>query len=74
MRSSGGIHLDNEARVACANAAHANVVVSIDMNGFGDRSAGGTETIDEAGRGVLTEENQGIARAVGSFVAGVASR
>jgi N-acetylmuramoyl-L-alanine amidase len=57
-RSSDGIHLDNEARVACANAAHANVLVSIHMNGFGDRSVGGAETIYDAVRPFATANEQ----------------
>ncbi|MBV9004531.1 MAG: N-acetylmuramoyl-L-alanine amidase [Solirubrobacterales bacterium] len=33
-----------EVRDVCANAAHADILVSIHMNGFADRSANGTET------------------------------
>ncbi len=58
VRSSDGIHLDNEARVACANAAHANVLVSIHMNGFGDTSAGGAETIYDAVRPFASANKQ----------------
>jgi len=58
LRSSSGIHLDNEARVACANAAHADVLLSIHMNGFGDRSAGGAETVYDAVRPFATANEQ----------------
>ena len=54
MRSSDGIKLDNDARAACANAVHANDHVWIDMNGFGDRSARGAETIYDAVRPFAT--------------------
>jgi N-acetylmuramoyl-L-alanine amidase len=43
-------HDDTEARIACANAAHANVLVSLHFNGFSDPSAGGTETIYDKAR------------------------
>ena len=66
-RFSDGIHLDNQARVACANAAHANVLVSIHMNGFGDRSAGGAETIYDAARPFATA-NQQLARLLQSGI------
>ena len=47
---SNAVHLDNEARLACANAARANILISIHMNGFGDPSVGGAETIYDAVR------------------------
>ena len=45
-----GIHLDNEARVACANAAGAGLLVGIYMDGFADPNVGGAETIYDAAR------------------------
>ncbi len=50
MSGSNTVHLDLEARVACANAARADVLISIHMNGFEDQSVGGTETIYDAVR------------------------
>ena len=38
--------------------AHANVLVSIHMNGFGDRSVGGAETIYDAVRPFATANEQ----------------
>jgi len=44
------IHRDLAARAACANAAGANVLVSIHFDGFSDPSVGGTETFYDAAR------------------------
>jgi N-acetylmuramoyl-L-alanine amidase len=41
---------DLQARVDCANTAHADVLLSIHFNGFGDPSAGGTETFYDNAR------------------------
>jgi len=43
-------HRDLVARVACANAAHAQVLVSIHFNGFSDPGVGGTETFYDDAR------------------------
>ncbi len=41
---------DLEARVRCANAAHAAVLLSIHMDGYDDPSVGGTETVYDPSR------------------------
>jgi N-acetylmuramoyl-L-alanine amidase len=43
--SAAAEHRDLLARVACANAAGAAVLLSIHFDGFGDPSVGGTETV-----------------------------
>lgn len=50
MAGTNGIHLDNEARVACANAARADLLVGIYMDGFANPSVGGAETIYDGAR------------------------
>jgi N-acetylmuramoyl-L-alanine amidase len=45
-----GVHDDIEARIACANAAHARVLVSIHFNAFMDPMINGTETIYDSAR------------------------
>jgi N-acetylmuramoyl-L-alanine amidase len=53
---SGGVlslteeHEDTEARIVCANAAHADVLVSIHFNAFGDPAVNGAETFYDAAR------------------------
>jgi N-acetylmuramoyl-L-alanine amidase len=39
-----GVHADLLARVACANAAHAQLLLSIHFDSFGDPTVGGTQT------------------------------
>src|SRR5712691_151178 len=48
--TSSAVHRDLAARAACANAAGANVLVSIHFDGFTDPSVGGTETFYDAAR------------------------
>ena len=48
--TSSAVHRDLAARAACANAAGANVLVSIHFDGFSDPSVGGTETFYDAAR------------------------
>ncbi|MGH9065586.1 MAG: N-acetylmuramoyl-L-alanine amidase, partial [Acidimicrobiales bacterium] len=48
--TAAGLHRDLLARVACANAAHAGVLLSIHLNAFSDPTAGGSETIYDAVR------------------------
>jgi len=64
---SNAVHLDNEARVACANAARANVLISIHMNGFEDQSVGGAQTIYDAVRSFATA-NERLAQLLQSDV------
>jgi N-acetylmuramoyl-L-alanine amidase len=45
-----GIHRDLAARVQCANAAGADVLISIHFDGFSDPSVGGTETFYDSAR------------------------
>jgi N-acetylmuramoyl-L-alanine amidase len=45
---------DLAARAACANAAGANVLVSIHFDGYSDPSVGGTETFYDAARSFAT--------------------
>jgi N-acetylmuramoyl-L-alanine amidase len=44
------VNRDLEARIACANAAHAAVLLSIHMDGYDDPSVGGTETVYDPSR------------------------
>ena len=48
--TSSGVHRDLAARAACANAAGADVLVSIHFDGFSDPTVGGTETFYDAAR------------------------
>jgi N-acetylmuramoyl-L-alanine amidase len=48
--TSSAEHRDLAARAACANAAGADVLVSIHFDGFSDPSVGGTETFYDAAR------------------------
>jgi N-acetylmuramoyl-L-alanine amidase len=43
-------HDDTVARIACANAAHADALVSIHFNGFSDPTVNGAETLYDAAR------------------------
>jgi len=43
-------HDDTVARINCANAAHADVLVSIHFNGFSDPTVNGAETLYDAAR------------------------
>lgn len=44
------VHDEVLARVACANAAHADVMISIHFNSYGDPSIGGAETFYDPSR------------------------
>ena len=48
--TSSAEHRDLAARAACANAAGADVLVSIHFDGYSDKSVGGTETSYDAAR------------------------
>ena len=48
--TSSAEHRDLAARAACANAAGADVLVSIHFDGYSDKSVGGTETFYDAAR------------------------
>ena len=52
--TSSAEHRDLAARAACANAAGADVLVSIHFDGFSDPSVGGTETFYDAARSFAT--------------------
>ncbi len=45
-----GLHRDVEARIACANAAQADVLVSLHLNAFDDPTVGGAETYYDSTR------------------------
>jgi len=55
VMSADGIHRDLVARIACANASRAAVLLSIHCNGFDDPSVGGTETIYDDARPFSTQ-------------------
>lgn len=55
-----GIHTDIRTRVDCANAANADVLVSIHFNAFDDPSTGGAETFFDPDRSFATQ-NQSLA-------------
>jgi N-acetylmuramoyl-L-alanine amidase len=48
--TSSGVHRDLAARAACANAAGADVLLSIHFDGFSDPTVGGTETFYDSAR------------------------
>jgi N-acetylmuramoyl-L-alanine amidase len=45
-----GEHEDTAARIACANAAHADLLISLHFDAFSDPTVGGTETIYDSAR------------------------
>jgi N-acetylmuramoyl-L-alanine amidase len=49
--TNSGAHLDTIARIACANSAAADALVSIHFNGYHDPSASGSETFYDNARG-----------------------
>jgi N-acetylmuramoyl-L-alanine amidase len=59
------IHLDGIARVACANAAQAKVLISIHFNSYADASVGGAETVYGDDR-PFTESSKQLATSVQS--------
>ena len=50
VASKGGIHEETAARIACANAAQADALVSIHLNAFDDPNVGGAETFFDDAR------------------------
>lgn len=48
--TAAGEHRDIAARIACANAAGANLLVSIHFDTFGDPTVGGAETLYDSAR------------------------
>ena len=50
-----GEHRDTQARIRCANAVHANLLVSIHLNAFSSPSVGGAETIYDSVRSFKAE-------------------
>lgn len=56
--SNLGDHHDLLARIDCANAAHANLLLSIHFNAFRDPSVGGTETYYDAARPFASQNLQ----------------
>jgi N-acetylmuramoyl-L-alanine amidase len=63
LLSPAELEVDLQARVACANASGAQVLLGIHLNGFSDPSVGGAETIYGAGRS-FSARSRGLARAV----------
>jgi N-acetylmuramoyl-L-alanine amidase len=49
-----GEHADIQARVDCANAGHARLLLSIHFDAYGDPSVGGVETVYDAARPFAT--------------------
>lgn len=66
--SVAGDHADLEARVACANAAHAQLLVSLHFNGFSNPAVGGAETFYDDAR-PFSAQNLRLAQLVQSGVA-----
>jgi N-acetylmuramoyl-L-alanine amidase len=62
-----GEHADLEARIDCANAAHAQLLLSIHFNSYGDPSVGGSETLYDDAR-PFTPQNQHFASLVQQHV------
>ncbi len=56
--TSSAEHRDLAARAACANAAGADVLVSIHFDGYSDPSVGGTETFYDAARPFAASNRQ----------------
>ena len=61
--SAEGKHKDLVARVACANASHAALLVSLHFNGYSDPSVGGTETFYDDAR-PFSAQNLALAKLV----------
>lgn len=45
-----GEHNDTSARIACANAAHADILIALHFDAFSDPTVGGSETIYDSAR------------------------
>lgn len=68
VMTAAGEHDELQARVACANAAHADLLLSIHFNGFGpDHTVGGTQTFYDDAR-PFSDENLAFAQQVQSNV------
>jgi N-acetylmuramoyl-L-alanine amidase len=57
------VRQDLQARVRCANDAHAQALISVHFNGYGDASAGGSQTIFDAVR-PFAADSERLARAL----------
>ncbi|MGH2344789.1 MAG: N-acetylmuramoyl-L-alanine amidase family protein, partial [Chloroflexota bacterium] len=72
---SGGVlslteeHDDTEARIACANAAHADALVSIHFNAFSDPTVNGAETFYDAARPFSADNRRLATLAQGAILA-----
>jgi N-acetylmuramoyl-L-alanine amidase len=62
-----GDRLDTMARVACANAAHASVLLAVHFNAFSDPGVGGAETFFDDAR-PFTARNQRLAKLVNTGI------
>jgi len=67
LYSVAGEHADIEARIDCANAVRASLLLSIHFNGYSDPSVGGTATIYDDAR-PFTSQNLRLADIVQSSV------
>lgn len=65
--TAAAVHRDLMARVACANASSASVLVSIHFDAFDDPSVAGSETLYDADR-TFSGSNQHLAAALQSAV------
>jgi N-acetylmuramoyl-L-alanine amidase len=63
--SPAQVRLDLQARVRCANDARAAALLSIHLNGYGDPSAGGSQTIYDDAR-PFSDQSARLARSVQS--------
>src|SRR5260370_5958719 len=74
--TSSAVHRDLAARAACANAAGANVLISIHFDGLSDLSVGATETFYDAARPFAASSHRLAADLQSALVArlGVADR
>jgi N-acetylmuramoyl-L-alanine amidase len=61
--SAAGKHKDLLARVACANASHAAVLLSLHFNGFSNHAVGGVETFYDDARS-FSAQNLALAKLV----------
>jgi N-acetylmuramoyl-L-alanine amidase len=70
MKASAA-HRDLLARIACANAAQASVLLSIHFDAFGDPSVGGSETFYDAARPFVGENKRLAISLQSALVAGL---
>ncbi|HSR23283.1 MAG TPA: N-acetylmuramoyl-L-alanine amidase, partial [Candidatus Eisenbacteria bacterium] len=57
------VRLDLQSRVRCANDSHAQALVSIHFNGYGDPSVGGSQTTYDSAR-PFADQSERLARSV----------